>query len=353
MKELKIETYIDLLPKKEYLEFIKNSKNCPNGAKRNCMLDSLKNVFFKNISKYKENSKKNIKTQMSDLVKDCNNKKYIIYLNNFFIMLCHFVIFDEAINIFNILKQKIQIDDLTIINYIKSIKIYKDSIFTINEVCNPRIYGMEILEMRIKKVIKKLNININSEYKYLDLCCGDGSKTNLFASRLNIKNIYGTDIQLWGPYNKNRKFKFDFRYILKDKLMYDNESFDLITCFLSLHHIPNLTNMLNEIHRILKPNGLILILEHDLYNYHDKLLVDIQHKLFGCLYDNNMNCIDNPVYSRYFNFLEWDFIFRNTGKFQFLSSGTYSETLSLQKRYDSQFYGIYKRRDKDEPNFSK
>ena len=350
MKELKIETYIDLLPKKEYLEFIQNGKSVET---KDCMWDTLKNTYLKNILKYKKNYEKNIKTQMSNLVKECNNKKYIIYLNNFLIMLCHFVNFEEALNIFDILKQKIPINDLTIINYIKPIKIYKDTIFSVDNTCKPRICGIEKITNKIVKIIKKLNINIDSDFKYLDLCCGDGSKTNLLASRLNIKNVYGTDIQYWGPYNKNRKFNFDFKYILKDKLMYENESFDLITCFLSLHHIPNVTNMLNEIHRILKPNGLILILEHDLYNYYDKLLVDIQHKLFGCLYDNNMDYLNNPSYTRYFNFLVWDFIFRNTCKFKFLTSDIYSDTVAIQRRYDSQFFAIYKKYDGNEKNFHK
>jgi len=38
-------------------------------------------------------------------------------------------------------------------------------------------------------------------------------------------------------------------------------SFDLITCFGVLHHIPNVTHVLKETHRCLKPGGLFLVRE--------------------------------------------------------------------------------------------
>jgi len=311
------------------------------------MYNSLIKSYLLNISQNKYLNT-DVSNQMDIFVKKCNTKKYMKYLNNFITMLCHFIQFDEAINIYNMLRNKIQLNDLTIINYIKSVKLYKNTIFEIDQACSSKKYGNEILVSKIKKNLNKLNISITPEFKYLDLCCGNGNKTNSIAENLKIKNIYGTDIESWGPYSVKRKFNFDFRYIKNDKLMFENKSFDLITCFLSLHHIPKLKNILKEIHRILKPNGIILILEHDLYNMYDKLLVDIQHKLFACLYDNNMNYIENPIFSRYFNFMEWDFIIRDTGKFKFLSSGTYSESITLDKRYDSQFYAIYKRREKGE-----
>jgi SAM-dependent methyltransferase len=42
---------------------------------------------------------------------------------------------------------------------------------------------------------------------------------------------------------------------------FDNEMFDLATCFGCLHHIPNVTTVLCELYRCLKPNGYALIRE--------------------------------------------------------------------------------------------
>lgn len=44
-------------------------------------------------------------------------------------------------------------------------------------------------------------------------------------------------------------------------LKFDNNTFDLITCFATLHHIPNVTYVLSEIIRVSKPGGYILIRE--------------------------------------------------------------------------------------------
>lgn len=44
-------------------------------------------------------------------------------------------------------------------------------------------------------------------------------------------------------------------------LAFDDDSFDLITCFGTLHHIPNMSFVFKEIIRVLKPNGLLLMRE--------------------------------------------------------------------------------------------
>jgi SAM-dependent methyltransferase len=42
---------------------------------------------------------------------------------------------------------------------------------------------------------------------------------------------------------------------------FDNDSFDVIVCFHTLHHIPNVSTVLNEIFRVLKPGGYALLRE--------------------------------------------------------------------------------------------
>lgn len=42
-----------------------------------------------------------------------------------------------------------------------------------------------------------------------------------------------------------------------------NESVSLITCLVTLHHLPNLDRIVRELARILKPNGYLIIREHD------------------------------------------------------------------------------------------
>ena len=159
-------------------------------------------------------------------------------------------------------------------------------------------------------------------------------------------NVNGTDIKIWGPYKKNRNLPFNFKFILENgNLDYPDNSFDIMTCILSLHHIENLTHILSEIKRVLKPNGIFILIEHDNYTYFDSMIIEIQHTLFAFFYDNNKDYIKNPLYSRYFNNMEWEFVM-NKNEFKLLDSETYINNITESKRYDQQFYAIYKNSNK-------
>lgn len=42
---------------------------------------------------------------------------------------------------------------------------------------------------------------------------------------------------------------------------FDDASFDLIVCFSVLHHIPNVSTVIREMHRVLRPGGMVLLRE--------------------------------------------------------------------------------------------
>lgn len=48
---------------------------------------------------------------------------------------------------------------------------------------------------------------------------------------------------------------------INGRLTFKNDSFDLITCFGTLHHIPNVSFVIRELIRVLKPGGYLLIRE--------------------------------------------------------------------------------------------
>jgi SAM-dependent methyltransferase len=48
---------------------------------------------------------------------------------------------------------------------------------------------------------------------------------------------------------------------INGKINFANHSFDLITCFDTLHHIPNVTYVLTELLRVLEPQGFLLLRE--------------------------------------------------------------------------------------------
>jgi SAM-dependent methyltransferase len=55
-----------------------------------------------------------------------------------------------------------------------------------------------------------------------------------------------------------------FEYLKPDpsgKMAFDDHTFDLVTCFGVLHHIPNVTRVVSEIARCLRPSGYLLLRE--------------------------------------------------------------------------------------------
>jgi ubiquinone/menaquinone biosynthesis C-methylase UbiE len=152
----------------------------------------------------------------------------------------------------------------------------------------------------------------------------------------------------WGPYSK-RNLPFDFEPIYENGLLhFEDNKFDLVTSFLTLHHIKNLNTTLSEIKRVLKPNGIFLIIEHDCLTQLDFLIVNIQHLLYHYMYDvkknpnewKNKNYIKKPIFQKYYNFMEWDFILSKYG-FRWITGNKISESMSEMTTYDNKEFSIY------------
>jgi ubiquinone/menaquinone biosynthesis C-methylase UbiE len=56
----------------------------------------------------------------------------------------------------------------------------------------------------------------------------------------------------------------DFHHLNAEHLPFEDERFDTVTCTLTLCSIPDVAHALGEVHRVLKPGGRFLFLEHGL-----------------------------------------------------------------------------------------
>jgi ubiquinone/menaquinone biosynthesis C-methylase UbiE len=120
--------------------------------------------------------------------------------------------------------------------------------------------------------------------------------------------------------------------------------FDLITCNFVLHHIEDLGAAMVEIKRVLKPNGYLLIMEHDMYTDMDHMLLDIQHMIYATLYDKNDQYIDNPIHATYYNYIEWDYIMLQSDMEYVYGNYAYAGYHDVQ--YDMSFFGFYRMNSK-------
>jgi DNA-directed RNA polymerase subunit H len=115
---------------------------------------------------------------------------------------------------------------------------------------------------------------------YLDIGCSTGDKTIAIGQFLKAKQIHGADLNCFdGPIE--RKEGFHFQEIKKDgKLPYDDNTFDVISLLHTLHHMEDKDSILSEIKRVLKPEGVFILREHDLKSEFDKKLVDVEHFVY-------------------------------------------------------------------------
>lgn len=135
---------------------------------------------------------------------------------------------------------------------------------------------------------------------YLDYGCGNGEITRELSARLCIEKPFGMDIT--GA---------------ADGIIFVNETsslpsgfFDLITAFVSLHHIQDVHGALYEIYRLLKPGGMFIIREHDVRSEIVKKYLDLIH-LFNDIRKNNLN--NNTLNIQYRSKDEWNQIILSHG----------------------------------------
>lgn len=326
-----------IINKNDYFKYIDSSDNITS-----CQKKMLK-YYFNNLNTLYVDKKSNL--QAKTLINNCyknNMVTKIAKIKNLF-----YTFFDKEFTnelFYKISKDKLNDNDLIDI-ILKNNDKHKNSEKTkIKSICNNWTYIIEYIVLNYKKINQEKLLNTNlTKNKYLDIGCGSGNKTNKFVQELNLdyKNVYGADISIWGPYNqKEYSHKFNFVNIVNDKIDLEDNSIDFASCILMLHHVKNLEMLLKEIKRILKPNGILLIIEHNNYDDYDNLILDLLHMLYGYLYDKNNRYLIEPDYALYYNSFIWNFILEKNG-FDILNSNSLFTELSNDIRYDNLFYSFY------------
>lgn len=131
--------------------------------------------------------------------------------------------------------------------------------------------------MLCKKIKKAKSWSVYKEItNYLDYGCNNGYNTKAFGHVLGAKNIYGCDIG-----------KFDIPGVIFNKindgepLPYPDNYFEIISIVHVFHHVSDVNFLIKEFRRILKPHGIIMFMDHLIFNDMDSMLVDIEHWLWN------------------------------------------------------------------------
>ncbi len=130
-------------------------------------------------------------------------------------------------------------------------------------------------ENRLRKVLRilaKFNNGI-----LLDLGCGNGGITAFLREKTKLSDFYGVEISAEGVSLAREKgikaFEVD---IGTSKLPFENSFFDVVFCGEVIEHLFNTDFILDETHRVLKPNGLLVLTTPNLGAWYNRFAL-----LFG------------------------------------------------------------------------
>ena len=139
--------------------------------------------------------------------------------------------------------------------------------------CN-HLFSFGIDRLWRQEVIRTLNPKIHQ--RLLDICTGTGDLVFAFLKHSRSKDVTGLDIseamiaQAQGkqnrlaskPWIRNKNVHWYAADAVDAGL--ESKSFDIITCAFGIRNVPDRMAALNEMHRLLKPNGKLCVLEFSL-----------------------------------------------------------------------------------------
>jgi demethylmenaquinone methyltransferase/2-methoxy-6-polyprenyl-1,4-benzoquinol methylase len=151
------------------------------------------------------------------------------------------------------------------------------------------------IDMKWRKKVVQI-VKEKSPETILDIATGTGDFA-IMLSKLNPKKIVGLDLskgmlEIGIEKVKNKKLDNLIEMVLGDSenLPFEDNSFDAITVGFGVRNFEDLDKGLQEIHRVLKPSGIFVVLETSqpdnyvikkIFNFYSKYIIPTIGKLFS------------------------------------------------------------------------
>lgn len=116
-----------------------------------------------------------------------------------------------------------------------------------------------------KRLIREITKNVPSGASILDICCGTGDMCLLLEKQKKNYQITGVDFSpnMLSEAEKKLKSAAGIRWVLGDamNLPFEDACFDCAVISFGLRNTPDYLQVLREMHRVLKQNGMICCLD--------------------------------------------------------------------------------------------
>ena len=153
----------------------------------------------------------------------------------------------------------------------------------------------------IYKIMPK-EISLFHRRKFVDIGCGDGSITKELAKLFKFGESICVDVENWFNTYKNKDKNVELIITNGHRINIESDSVDVILCNHVLHHMTHLDDMVREIVRIMKKNGVLIVKEHNCTSKDLSYLIDIYHAMYELVYKKEQNPRFIPeYYAKYFS----------------------------------------------------
>lgn len=124
------------------------------------------------------------------------------------------------------------------------------------------------------KIAEMLRQFARADHKLLEIGCSNGNYAIDRAERLGINEVYGVDVGVKRLEQAKGKMLSVYECnIEKETLPFENDSFDILICNQVLEHLKEIHHVMNECHRVLRKDGLLLVSVPNLAALHNRLLL--------------------------------------------------------------------------------
>ena len=163
------------------------------------------------------------------------------------------------------------------------------------------------INIALNLIKEYIELNQNQINSYLDLGCNNGYNTILIKQNFNVSNVFGVDFNQGQALKiaRNRGLNVCEVDLSESQLPFNDNYFDLVTAFEVIEHLRNPDNMLKEVHRVLRPNGLFIISTPNLGSWLNRIILLLGYQptysevsteiLIGHIFDTNESLPDHHL----------------------------------------------------------